>query len=312
MNYSVDHVLYGLTKYIIVMSQDTEYHIPIAIYKTSLKNPPMCIESFKHTIEPSIKCYDSSDIQLIIYFMHCASLPNDLIPKQYDTLNVRNINQLTRRLAVLSWCDDMIKTSRSYANYKSSTIESIKLMVLIVRAIVSDGHGLTNRFDLLKESELPFSIPDYLNEWILLPPGPNGHNKDKNLNEWKKDMIDNITKYKDCKLSVNDKSIRLYDSKDGSCYLYNSSTGTYNITGSDILNKQQQLINDIISRELRIICYEHPEYLKLDRFDNECMEYIYSIMDRNELVLHCKSKPKMTICDIFQYGLAAALTADYE
>lgn len=310
MNYSIDRVLYGSTKNMIIVSRNNEYHVPIAVYRTSLKNPPNCVEEFRHSIEPTIKCYTDADIQLVVYFMHCAALPMDIKARKYDVLDIQNVQQLPHRLAVLSWCDDMIKSSESYANYKSSTIESIKQMVSIIRAIVSDG--IDDRFSWLEKSGLPFSIPDYLNHWILLPCGPNNDNKNKDPKVWKQDMISNINMRPDSKFGINSGGgIHLDKSGYENHYLYKTYAKT-NITGSDIVAKQQQLINDIISRELRIMCYEHPEYLKLDGFDDSCIEYIYSIIDETELMLHCKSKPQMTICDVFRYGLAAALAADYE
>lgn len=318
MNYAPDTLLTGQVKNITIMSSNRKYYIHIGIYKAALIDCPSFVEEFGHHIE--LNTYNTDeDIKQIIYFMHCAALPNDLIPRKYEHLDINNMSSLVNQLGIIGWCDSMIKTSRSYDNFKGATIESIIHAIDIVRSIVSSNNdsvgGTKNRLRYLSECKLPIVVPSYITEWILLPCLPS-NDTSKNEKDWKIATLDRMETLKNNKFRVTNFEFTTDDKRYVCCgshinkIIYDKAVSTY--TMDDIIKIQDQLLSDFMRREARILCYEHPDYLKLREYNSYCTDVIHSLFKNDDLLLHCDSKPKMTICDVFQYGLAAALTADYE
>lgn len=298
MNYTMDTLMYGITTNIKVKSYDTEYDVPYAVYMASLKNPPQLIDSFKHTIDLKIDSHRSSSAPIVIYFMHCAALQNKMVSNIHTKIDE---TKLVDTLAILSWCDDMIFESNAYTTYKSYAIKGIKNATMIVRSIVADNNecvgGIQNRTKLLKETKLSASIPEYMEDWIFLPAPIRG----------KQTILDKLGRFPKEKISACDGILKLSNHEK----IYNEYV-EYKHSANDIVNMQYRIYNEIISREIRLLCHDYPEYMKIPDFGPECAQYIYSIISLSDLLLHCKHKPKMTICDVFQYGLAAAYNATYE
>lgn len=314
--YSTDNtLLFGYGNLMIITSNDRTYQIDKQVYRNALINCPSNFERFAHSISPTASLPGDQDevISMIIYFIHCASLP--IREKKFAALTIANIHKLVNALGIIDWCGSMIKSSTAYENYKSAVKQSIQFAIDIVRAIVAKDSncigGVSVRLELLKKCELPITISRYITEWILLPCTPQDSDKNKKMKEWKVDTIRNISKQQSSEFKVDYNGCFKCDTYRVFSNIIFSKECILTVTGADIIAKQDELLTDILSREMRIMCYEKPDYLKLPAFNDCCKRTINQLFDYNELVLHCASKPKMTICDVFQFGLAGALTADY-
>lgn len=323
MNYNTRNFIAGTTTNIKIYSYGSIYKIPLAVYNNALKYSIKNTTKFNHNIMIKIDNHvilneyviftrgvpyrdveELTGTPLVIYFMHCIALETEynMPPQEYILLdNFDVVKRIVDRLAVISWCDDMIKECGSFINYKKSTCDSIKNMVRIVRALfVVDSAlvgGYRERLRILRNHHKNIQVPDYImnNTWMMLP-SP----------KTTSDTIDRLTKYKNEKLYTSNRSIQ-----SRSIHIYEISND-YDMRINDIILMQDKLLNDIITRELKIICNDNPEYLKISKFGSECSECIYKLLPLDELLIYHENKPKMTICDVFRYGLAAAINADYE
>lgn len=320
--------IYGDLETITIKSYGNKiYKVPKDIYLNSLILQPSCVDKWNHVIKLSYgahKIHSSSDIicknkdgsvirsavPMIIYFMYCAALENKLKPNVYDNYdnNVAEIH-MSEFLAVIEWCDMMLKPSQDYLNFKQYVINYIKIMVSTVRSLLVTSSklvgGYKKRLELLKPliDAKDINIPKYIyNDWILFP-APVSNSLDV--------IFEELEKYKDDKLyqSRYDKNIK---SVSGSSIYYCSKDILLNKKNEDIILMQDQLLYDILIREVEIKCCKDEDWFKIYRFTDECKKRIMLLMKYDELELYSKEAPKMTICDVFQFGLATALKATYE
>lgn len=311
---SANNYMYGTTKNIKVTSFGVTYKLPISVFTNAFKYELSCVENFNHVIEPKI---DGVDIKgsiirneqvgapIIIYFMHCIAIDKMIIPKEYKTLSPRSFMfVLVSRLAVISWCDDMIKSSTEYDAYKQSTIDYIKFIVTIVRCLfVTDSNlvgGFAKRVSIIKERIFEFNLPDYFGKWILMPAPSSGikkaiHSLSSNGDEYVYETVAG---------KISSSNVNIYD-----C----NSTNNLGITNKQIVTMQDRMLNDILRYEIRINCAKKNDWFKIDNFGAECTKMVHSLFSNpKDLLVLCEDQPKMTICDVFQYGLTDALEANYE
>lgn len=280
------------------------YEVPRFIYAESLLEKPSHIDEFKHTIKVKIdgRKYDAAP--KIIYFMHCAVLEPIVLPKVSGKIDPNEPDQLQAELAVISWCNMMIKKSKVYENYVDDVRTSIKNMVALVRAIVADNDecvgGIDARLKLLSQTGLPLKVPNYLSKWILLPAADD--NRDN--------MLKRSKSVETCIFSSTNIGLCI-----GACDLYSFGQKAFfekrKLTGADIVAANATMQADLFDLQLRLLCYEHPKYMKIEHFGPECSAAVASLLGPKEIALHNRAQPKMNICHVFEHGLAAALTADY-
>ena len=70
-------------------------------------------------------------------------------------------------------------------------------------------------------------------------------------------------------------------------------------------------LNKYLWTEADKICEEDPDYMRILGFGAECEAALRLVMGEDDVELYCYRKPDMTIYNVFRYGLAGALDADY-
>lgn len=305
--YTTSYFICGVTKNIKIYSGDDCFKVPVSIYCAALKNAPFYIEKFKHEILITIDNYDvpnklaislsdkynePTGVPIIIFFMYDFTLCKEhgAVPKKYKILNdFDKICHCVVRLATISWCDDMLKQSKSFLNYKQSTIESIKHMVKIIRALFTKDNtifgGLSERINLIKKYYPQIRLPPSYNNWMLLPV-PN-----------KTEILKKLHIHNDQKLYINS-----YQLQYKSGYIYDTQ-GELNVTNNEVIDKQTDLLLEIISREVELLCYKFPKLFKIPYYEYDCQLVTMTLMDACELIIDHPTKQHLTICDIFRYGL---------
>lgn len=273
-------------------------------FSISINNKPYCIHSsiYKNAFIDDFPKYihvncNEVDVKQIIYFMHCAVLQEELAIKNYKP----NLDNLSSKLNMIDWCDNNLKQSISYHNFKQSIIDSIYFAIDIIKAGLTDNYDIDNKLKLL--SELNLNIPDYIQEWILLPSVPVSPilSNATNMKTCKTEMLNNIKNSENDTFNIVNGVPKCFDNT-----IFNRKMYTLNITGNDIINMQDKLLSDIINREFRIFQYTNPQYLKQDNFNMDCEHIIYSLIKYNDLIIPYKSSSgdqAINIINVFKHGI---------
>ncbi len=298
----------GRTSNINIVANNQKYQIPSVVYNAALLSPPLNKNEMAHTIDLVIDNHNytcEESVGLIITFMYDIYTPR--LPLQnLQLLNIDNRNLLPMYLSVYSWCNTMLRPSKYHTSYCKTLSDSILLYVNFVRALVCDDDKFIvgSRFDVLAKCGLPISIPTYLDNVIILP---------QTTHEPLITKLNRCSNAKEYKLKSHNGKLHMARNQYNDICLINNSSEYYenlNYDGQQLLDLQLKVRSDLIRSQMRIMCYEHPEYMKIDNFGNECARCVYDLLPRDALLLYCLSKPKITICDVFQHGLAGALSIE--